>query len=203
MKSTYQWLALLPLFPTFCSAAPTADTISICSALYEKYQEQLVWDPLGAHGLQTAPNATLYQTTSVDYWNLHNHDNRAACVFYPSGAQDVSTAVKLLNNYTSVDFSMKSGGHNANLGFSSSNGGVLISFRPNMKSTQISGDRLTADVEPGSRWDEAITFLDPYGKAIVGGRLGHVGVGGYMLGGGLSFLSSQYVCIVLLPLLWS
>lgn len=128
-----------------------------------------------------------------DGQNQHNADNRAACMFFPANANDVSFAVKTLNNYSSVAYALKSGGHNPNLGFSSVDSGVLISFRPNLAATSISPDHSLADVGPGSRWDEAMTVLDPYGKAVIGGRLGHVGVAGYTLGGGLSFLTSQYV----------
>lgn len=47
-------------------------------------------------------------------------------------------------------------------------------------------------MQPGSRWDDAVGYLEPYGVAVVGGRIGAVGVAGYILGGGLSFLTSQY-----------
>lgn len=174
------------------AAAPSKDTTAVCNALYAAYPHQLVYDPLGSLGSKTLSNATLYRTTRTDYWNGHNGDNRAACAFYPGDAKAVAFAVTKLNQYPSVGFALKSGGHNANLGFSSVNGGVLISFRPNLASTVVSADRQTADVGPGSKWDEAVTECGKYGKAVVGGRLGHVGVGGYTLGGGLSFLTSQY-----------
>lgn len=174
-------------------SAVSADTNSVCKAIYTKYPSRFAWDPLGPNGAQTLANSSLYSDTLHDYWNQDNADNRAACMFFPASADEVSFAVKQLNKYTSVAYALKSGGHNPNKGFSSVNQGVLISFRPNLASTAISADRNTADVGPGSRWDEALTVLDPYGKAIIGGRLGHVGVGGYILGGGLSFLTSQYV----------
>jgi hypothetical protein len=34
--------------------------------------------------------------------------------------------------------------------------------------------------------------LDPYGANVVGGRATGVGVGGFILGGGYSWLSNQY-----------
>lgn len=185
--------ALLFLFLQPFAYAATAATVKVCSLLHKQFPHQLVWDPLTIYGVQTILNATLYLETSSDYWNFHSEDNRAACIFYPSNAEDVSFAVKTLNDYKSVDFALKSGGHNSNLGFSSSDKGVLVSFRPNLASTQISADNLTADIGPGSKWGEAISTVGKYGKAVVGGRLGHVGVGGYLLGGGLSFLTSQYV----------
>lgn len=187
-------LFVLPVFKsTWAAAGPTKDSLAACNALYKQYPSNFAWDPLGPNGLKTFANGSLYHTTNTDYWNGANANNRAACAFYPANAQQVSDAVKVLNNYSSVPYALKSGGHNPNFGFSSVDQGIIISFRPNLASTTVSADRLTADVGPGSRWDEAAAVVDKYGKTVIGGRLGHVGVGGYVLGGGLSFLTSQYV----------
>ncbi|KAL9084013.1 MAG: hypothetical protein Q9165_008289 [Trypethelium subeluteriae] len=180
------------LLATRLALAQSNDTLSACKAIYAKYPSHLAFDPLGPLGTETISQDSLYDSTNTDYWNEGNSKNRAACAFFPGSAEEVSYAVTVLNNYTNVQYALKSGGHNPNSGFSSVNQGVLISFRPNLANTTISTDHSTADVGPGSRWDEALTVLDQYGKAIVGGRLGHVGVGGYILGGGLSFLTSQY-----------
>ncbi|KAF2229605.1 FAD-binding domain-containing protein [Viridothelium virens] len=180
------------LLATRLALAQSNVTLSACKAIYAEYPSHLALDPLGPLGSETISQDSLYASTNTDYWNEGNSKNRAACAFFPGSAEEVSYAVKVLNNYTNVQYALKSGGHNPNFGFSSVNQGILISFRPNLANTTISTDHSTADVGPGSRWDEALTVLDQYGKAIVGGRLGHVGVGGYILGGGLSFLTSQY-----------
>lgn len=36
---------------------------------------------------------------------------------------------------------------------------------------------------PGNCWDSVFEALDGTGQIVVGGRIGNVGVGGYMLGG--------------------
>lgn len=41
----------------------------------------------------------------------------------------------------------------------------------------------TVRVGPGNRWDAVAEALDGSGYTVVGGRIGNVGVGGYMLGG--------------------
>jgi FAD/FMN-containing dehydrogenase len=38
-------------------------------------------------------------------------------------------------------------------------------------------------VGPGARWQSVYNALDPYNMSVQGGRNGHVGVGGYLLGG--------------------
>lgn len=70
-----------------------------------------------------------------------------------------------------MQFAMKSGGHNPNRGFSSTDGGVLISFS-NLASTTYNSESQTADLGPGGRWVEVTQALEPYGVTVVGGRVG-------------------------------
>lgn len=77
--------------------------------------------------------------------------NWAACVFYPSNAQEVSIAVQELNKHPAVGFALKCGGHSPNLVFSSVDEGVLILFRPNSQYAYPSDDEETVDVGAGAR----------------------------------------------------
>ncbi|KAL9106842.1 MAG: hypothetical protein Q9227_008175 [Pyrenula ochraceoflavens] len=148
-----------------------------------------------------------FQEELHHYWSQADADLIPACITFPTNAADVSKIVGILNKYTDVKFAIKSGGHNTNQGWSSVDGGVLIAFSGNA-ATHLSADGLTADIGPGARWGTVMDALSPAGKAVVGGRIGKhltetfysrrltepgdVGVGGYLLGGGLSFLSAQY-----------
>jgi FAD/FMN-containing dehydrogenase len=174
-------------------AAISNDTSAVCSALHAQYPKLTVFDPLsGLHALETVLNTTEYVRANTDYFNLAEADNRPACVFLPSNAEDVAFAVKTLLKYPSVQFALKAGGHSPNLGYNSVDGGVLISFRPNLKYATPSSDRNTVIVGAGAKWEDVYAALDPYNKVVVGGRLGDVGVTGFLLGGGLSFLSAQH-----------
>ncbi|KAG6908218.1 hypothetical protein DXG01_005690 [Tephrocybe rancida] len=44
----------------------------------------------------------------------------------------------------------------------------------------------------GLVWDDVYTALEPHGVTVVGGRVSGVGVAGFMLGGGYSFLTNQH-----------
>ncbi|KAK2616288.1 hypothetical protein QQS21_000722 [Conoideocrella luteorostrata] len=174
------------------NAAVTPDTDTVCTALYSKFPELLVWDPIEPKGVVTLGKAATYTNTLHDYWNSASAGNRPACGFFPANADQVSFAVKVLNAYPAVQFALKGGGHNPNLGFSSVKEGVLIAFRPNSKYAIPSPDGKSIEVGPGCKWEDVYGALDPLGKAVVGGRLGNVGVPGLLLGGGLSYLSAQY-----------
>ena len=69
----------------------------------------------------------------------------------------------------------------------------MISFRPNLQKVTISQDRATVEVGPGAKWKEVMAELNKYGRCAVGGRNDDVGVGGYVVLGGLSYLTGHYV----------
>ena len=186
-------ILLAALLWALAEAVPSSDVNAVCSTLQSKFPNLLVWDPAGPKGIETLANAATYNDALLDYWNAASANNRPACAFFPSNADQVSCAVQTLNTYPSVGFGLKSGGHNPNLGFSSVNGGVLIAFRPNSQYAVPSPDGKTVDVGAGCKWEDVYNALAPMGRAAVGGRLGDVGVMGFMLGGGLSYLSAQYV----------
>ncbi|KAM4057732.1 FAD binding domain-containing protein [Hirsutella rhossiliensis] len=171
---------------------PPRDVAAVCSTLYSKYPENLVWDPAGTRGFRTAQRAAVYNAALLDYWNVASAANRPACALFPSDAEQVSFAVQTLNAHPSVPFALKGGGHNPNLGFSSVSGGLLIAFRPKSQFAVPAPDGETVHVGAGAKWDNVYSALQPLGKTAVGGRLSDVGVTGFMLGGGLSYLSAQY-----------
>lgn len=186
VASTLPWLgATTPICP---------QAQSVCDEIYSTAASHLAYAPSSSKALFNSPELTsLYVNTTTSYWDAANDGDLPACVFFPASAEEVSAAIVALGKQPNVPFALKSGGHNWNRGFSSTDGGVLISFRPNLQSTQLAPDGETAKVGPGSRWLEVMQVLDKSNKCVVGGRVGDVGVGGYLLQGGLSYLSAQYV----------
>lgn len=172
---------------------PSNDTKAVCDALIKQYPKKLVWDPLGPYGIHTVLHASTYNAANLDYWNAANSLRRAACAFFPSTTDEVAFAVQTLNQYESVKFALKAGGHNPNLGFSSVSGGVLVAFRPNFQTATPSADGSTIEIGAGCKWEDVYGVLQPLGKTVTGGRLGDVGTTGLILGGGLSYLSAQHV----------
>lgn len=174
-------------------AALSPDVDAVCSTLIAKYPKNVVWDTIGPKAGDTITHATTYNSALFDYWNAASANNRAACAFFPSNAEQVSFAVHTLNAYPSVKYALKSGGHSPNLGYSSVDQGVLIAFRPNSQYAIPAADGKTVEVGAGCKWEDVYKVLEPLGRTAVGGRLGDVGVMGFTLGGGLSYLSAQYV----------
>ncbi|EHK99724.1 putative 6-hydroxy-D-nicotine oxidase [Glarea lozoyensis 74030] len=56
----------------------------------------------------------------------------------------------------------------------------------------LNSDRTVAKVGAGNNWYDVYKVLDPLGISVVGGREAGVGVGGLLLGGGISYFSGRY-----------
>ncbi|KAH9990398.1 FAD-binding domain-containing protein [Russula vinacea] len=113
----------------------------------------------------------------------------SACSVEPGSAEDVSEILLILGS-TRTPFAVKGGGHATNPGFSSTTGVQISMSRFN--ETNVNSMSGTVEVGPGLIWDQVYTTLGPTGVNVVGGRIPGVGVAGLTLGGGYSFLTSQY-----------
>jgi FAD/FMN-containing dehydrogenase len=137
------------------------------------------------------PGDAPYRREQANYWSAACKDAKPACIILPSSAQQVSTIFQILRSYSTVPFAVKSGGHSPNVGHGSIKDGILIALA-NINGTTYDKATGLAKVKPGGRWQDVVAALEPHGVTVLGGRLGPVGVGGLLTGGGLSFLSSQH-----------
>lgn len=177
-------------------AAPSADVTAVCQYLESHYPAYFAWDPT-----QHIPsiNASVYNDINKSYWNVVNSDLRASCAFFPETVDQVADVVKQLGKHPDAPFALKSGGHQPAPGFSAIEDGVLISFEPNLNHVTRSEGGKHFFVGPGARWGDVYEVTGRTKQVVVGGRLANIGVGGYTLGGGLSYHSAQYVCLPLVP----
>ncbi|KAM7205914.1 hypothetical protein V8F33_000744 [Rhypophila sp. PSN 637] len=113
-----------------------------------------------------------------------------ACIVTPRTAHETARVVKIIGS-VQTKFAVRSGGHKSAPGFASIDGsGVLISLA-NLTTISLSGDKSSVVVGTGNRWQAVYDFLTPQGLTAVGGRVGMVGVGGFLLGGGVSFMTNE------------
>lgn len=97
----------------------------------------------------------------------------------------------LVARLTQCPFAVRSGGHTAFAGASNVADGITLSFA-RMKGIALSANKTVASVQPGNTWNEIYTELGQHDVAVVGGRLAGIGVGGYTVSGGISYLSNLY-----------
>ena len=101
------------------------------------------------------------------------------------------SAALLVIELEACPFAVKSGGHAAFAGGSNIAGGVTIDL-VNLNEILVPSDQTQISVGPGNRWSDVCSHLDPLGLSVIGGRVVDIGVGGLMLGGGISFFSGRY-----------
>ncbi|PNS15651.1 hypothetical protein CAC42_4103 [Sphaceloma murrayae] len=136
------------------------------------------------------PNSTMYTADNTDYWTAASSLG-PACIFAPSRAQDMGAAVLLLRT-AKAPFAVRGGGHMPISNFNNIDSrGVLLSSS-NFKQLSYSANKATVNVGPDNRWQDVYKFIAPDNLVVVGGRVGIVGIPGYFLGGGVSFLGNQY-----------
>ncbi|KAI1336056.1 hypothetical protein F5Y15DRAFT_217317 [Xylariaceae sp. FL0016] len=138
----------------------------------------------------TYPLSLSYINEQNKYWSTSCIALTPSCIIFPKDASEVSAIVKALNNNTE-NFAVKSGGHNPNSYFSSVEGGPLISFAQ-IDEAILDPDTGILRAGPGNRLDGIAAKLQGTGWTFVGGRIGNTGIGGLILGGGLSYMSAQY-----------
>lgn len=90
----------------------------------------------------------------------------------------MAAIVRVLNSNNDT-FVVKSGGHNPNKGFASIQGGPLISTKE-LNEVIFDPASMTVRVGPGNDWEDVSAALQGTGVTIVGGRIGDVGVGGWV-----------------------
>ncbi|PBK95430.1 FAD dependent oxidoreductase [Armillaria gallica] len=124
----------------------------------------------------------------IHHWAISSTQN-PACTVEPGTAEDVGIILGILSS-TQTPFAVKGGGHASNPGFSSTTG-VHIAMSRFSEVTYDSSSE-TAIIGSGLVWDDVYASLAPHGVNVVGGRVTGVGVAGFILGGGFSWLTNQY-----------
>jgi FAD/FMN-containing dehydrogenase len=142
-------------------------------------------------GKVRVPGERAFTTESRDYYNIGLAEHAPACMVFPTSSSEVATIIKILNAKKDVSFTVKSGGHSPNVGDATVKDGVLIAMRY-LNGTVYDKEKSLAYVKPGGHWWDVMKAMEGTGQAVVAGRLGVVGIGGYLTQGGNSFLSTQY-----------
>lgn len=140
----------------------------------------------------------IYQQCTSSYYSAHALSQHPSCIIQPRTTSEVSTAIQHLKSHfdaaprgSEPQLAIRSGGHAFEGNFSSIHGGIVLDLM-HLNSITLSPDHQTTRLGPAARWRSVSSKLDALGLAVAGGRNSHVGVGGLVLGGGISFLSPQY-----------
>ncbi|KAK1236306.1 hypothetical protein PQX77_000468 [Marasmius sp. AFHP31] len=141
-----------------------------------------------------SPASEVFLFGTPSYWKDVSHwasssTQVAECSVEPGTAEDVGIILGILGS-TRTPFAVKGGGHASNPGFSSTTG-VHIAMSRFSEVTYDAASQ-TAVIGSGLVWDDVYAALAPHNVNVVGGRVTGVGVAGFTLGGGYSWLSNQH-----------
>ncbi|KAJ7446931.1 hypothetical protein B0H11DRAFT_2030668 [Mycena galericulata] len=150
-------------------------------------------DTLSSHlpGKVFFPGNASFSALLTRYYSAEERSVESTCRVNPLDAQDVSTTVNILVA-GSCQFAVASGAHMFWTGASNiASPGVTIDMR-SIDSFSLSSDKKVASVGPGSNWVPVYNNLAQFNLTAVGARSNTVGLGGFLLGGGISNLSPQH-----------
>jgi hypothetical protein len=116
-------------------------------------------------------------------------DQRPAAVAFPESPQDVAAAVLFAREF-GLRVAAHGTGHNA--GPLGSLEDTILVKTERMRGVTIDPARRTARVEAGTLWLEVVEAAAQHRLAALAGSSPNVGVVGYALGGGISFLARKY-----------
>ncbi|KAK0460144.1 uncharacterized protein EV420DRAFT_1641474 [Desarmillaria tabescens] len=137
------------------------------------------------------PGSQHYDSHSSTYFSLDQGGMQPACVVFPSNASQVSTAVSVAARH-GCQFAVTSGGHMAWVGASNIGTEGFAVDLANINTIAISDNGGSVTLGSGLRWKDVYDYLEPLNLTTVGGRVPSVGVGGFIVGGGISFLSFRH-----------
>ncbi|KAG5758661.1 hypothetical protein H9Q72_013200 [Fusarium xylarioides] len=136
------------------------------------------------------PDTKSYNATLSSYWSKQESALRPNCIPQPTTAHDVESTLKIISKWKDCKFSIKGHGHAPAAGFANSNGGVTIDMTT-LSSVSLNNKSSIASIGAGAKWLNVYQHLDGSGVQVSGGRNGNVGVGGLLLGGGISHFTTN------------
>jgi FAD/FMN-containing dehydrogenase len=116
-------------------------------------------------------------------------DRRPARIARCSGVADVVAAVRFAREHD-LEIAVRGGGHNVG-GTAVCDDGIVVDLSP-MRAVWVDPAGRTAWVQGGALWGDVDHETQAHGLATTGGIIGHTGVAGLTLGGGIGFLMRKY-----------
>ncbi|KAJ5914076.1 6-hydroxy-D-nicotine oxidase [Penicillium tannophilum] len=114
----------------------------------------------------------------------------AAGYVYLSSVQELTEALETVKK-TGTKFTIRTTGHNPNIGFSSADETAVVLDIRQFQAKELGPDGV-ARVGSGNTWGEVYAWLEEQKLSAIGGRDQQVGLGGFLLGGGMGALPNMY-----------
>ncbi|PVI01875.1 FAD-binding domain-containing protein [Periconia macrospinosa] len=139
------------------------------------------------------PGSERYEESNSAYFTQFEIGIKPAAIVQPTTVQEVSALVKKLHSKLvkqETYLAVKGTGHTPFAGSANIADGVTVELR-GLKGVNIAEDNSHATIGVGETWGSVYDELEKHNLTAAGGRVGRVGVGGLVLGGGMSFFSTR------------
>ncbi|KAJ7482153.1 hypothetical protein B0H11DRAFT_2173241 [Mycena galericulata] len=137
------------------------------------------------------PDSLEYQTQQASHFSTAQANIKPSCRVSPVSAEDISAIVTLAAKHDCA-FAVRSGGHGIAHSYSNAGApGFTIDLQKMNQVSLLEGQGIVS-FGAGCRWHEVYSVLEPYNLTTTGARALDVGVSGFLLGGGISFLSHAH-----------
>ena len=121
-------------------------------------------------------------------WNAL-HDRRPAAIVRPRNPSEVATAIRFARDHD-LEITVRSGGHSL-AGLTGRAGGLVVDMSA-MRGVEVDPERRTARANGGALLGELDVAAQTHGLVCPVGVVGHTGVAGLTLGGGVGRLQRQF-----------
>ncbi|MEO5703745.1 MAG: FAD-binding oxidoreductase [Candidatus Limnocylindrales bacterium] len=122
-------------------------------------------------------------------WNARYSDRRPAIIVRPASGADVAASIRFAR-YSELEIAVRSGAH-SNSGHSTTDGGLVIDMSA-MRGVTVDPSARVARVNGGALLGELDVAAQAHGLVCPVGVIGHTGVAGLTLGGGIGRLQRNF-----------
>ncbi|KAH8722685.1 hypothetical protein GQ44DRAFT_621980 [Phaeosphaeriaceae sp. PMI808] len=139
------------------------------------------------------PGTELYEESNGAYFTQFEIALKPAAIARPTSVAEVSALIKKLRPQLvsqETYLAVKGTGHTPFAGSANIADGITVELR-GLKGVHLAEDKSHATISVGETWGSVYEELEKSGVTAPGGRVGRVGVGGLVLGGGMSFFSTK------------
>ncbi|RYC55300.1 hypothetical protein CHU98_g10910 [Xylaria longipes] len=139
------------------------------------------------------PGSQEYKQANGSYFSAFENELEPWCIARPSDVSQVQNLITTLRPHIlsgHCQVAIRGAGHTPFAGSANVHNGVTIDMR-RLKGIDLNKDKSIVQIGVGETWTTVYTELEKHSLTVPGGRVGRIGVTGFILGGGLSMFSTR------------
>lgn len=126
-----------------------------------------------------------YEKDNGSYFSAFENELQPAYIAKPATSEQVRRLVEVLRPHVlagSCRIAVRGEGHTPFAGSANVQDGVTIDMR-RLKGATLNADKSAVEIAVGETWASVYAELEKHGLTVAGGRVGRIGVAGFILGG--------------------